>query len=73
MDGGCQGLAHVVVFHAARALLDNMQRCHTIPFSQGGEVNDMFDKGVHVAVCQDPHLADVDQLGRPFPDDLDAK
>src|SRR6266705_1683655 len=73
MDSGCQGLTQVVVFHAARTLLGNMQRCHTIPFSQGGEVKDMLDKGVNIAVCQKPHLAAVDQLLGPFPDDLYAK
>jgi len=30
MDGGCQGLAHVVVFHPVRTLLGDMQRCYTI-------------------------------------------
>jgi hypothetical protein len=73
MNSRCQGLAQVVVFQAERTLLGNMQRCHTIPLSQGGEVKDMLDKGVNVAVCQKPHLADVDQLRGPFPDDLYAK
>jgi hypothetical protein len=73
MDSGCQGLAQVVVFHATRTLLGNMQRCHTIPLGQGGEVKDMLDKGVNVAVCQKPHLTDVNQLRGPFPDDLYAE
>ena len=73
MDGGCQGLAGVTVFHAARTLLGNVQRCHAIAFSQSGEVKDMVNKGVNIAVCQEPHLADMDQLGRPFSDDLYAQ
>ena len=41
MDGGCQGLADVTVFHTARTLLGNVQRCHAIAFSQGGKVKNM--------------------------------
>jgi hypothetical protein len=73
MDGGCQGLASVMVCHATRTLPGNVQRCHAIAFSQGGEVKDMVDKGVNLAVCQEPHLTDMDQLCRPFSDDLYAQ
>ena len=73
MDGGCQGLAGVMVFHAVRTLLGNVQRCHAIPFSQGGEVKDMVNKGVNVTVRQEPHLADMDQLCCPFSDNLYAE
>src|SRR6266581_8326618 len=70
MDGGCQGLEGVTVFHTARTLLGNVQRCDAIAFSQGGEIKNMVNKGVNIAVGQEPHLTDVDQLGRPFSDDL---
>ena len=50
-----------------------MQRCHAIAFSQSGEVKDMVNKGVNITMRQEPHLADMDQLGRAFPDDLYAK
>ncbi len=70
MDGGCQGLAGVTVFHATWTLLGNVQRCDAIAFSQGGEIKNMVNKGVNIAVGQEPHLTDVDQLGRPFSDDL---
>ena len=73
MDGGCQGLADVTVFHTARTLLGNVQRCHAIAFSQGGKVKDMVNKGVNIAMRQEPHLADMDQLCRPFSDDLYAQ
>src|SRR5215831_11246597 len=73
MDGGCQGLAGAMVFHAAWTLLGNVQRCHTIAFGQGGEVKDMVNKSINIAVRQEPHLTDMDQLGRPFPDDLYAQ
>ena len=36
MDSGCQGLGCVIVFHTVQTLLGNVQRCHAIPFSQGG-------------------------------------
>lgn len=73
MDGGCQGPAGVMVFHAARTLLGNVQRCHAIAFSQGREVKDMVNTGVNIAVCQEPHLTDMDQLCRPFSDALYAQ
>ena len=72
MDGGCQGLADVTVFHTARTLLGNVQRCHAIAFSQGRKVKDMVNKGVNITMRQEPHLADMDQLCRPFSDDLYA-
>src|SRR5215510_949759 len=73
MDGGCQGLADVTVFHTARTLLGNVQRCHEIAFSQGGEVKDMVNKGVNITMRQESYLADMDQLCRPFSDDLYAQ
>ena len=73
MDGGCQGLTGVMGFDAARTLLGNVQRCHAVAFGQGGEIKNMVNKGVNIAVGQEPHLTDVDQLGRSFADDLDAK
>ncbi len=62
MDGGCQGLADVTVFHTARTLLGNVQRCHAIAFSQGGEVKDMVNEGVNITMRQEPHLADIAQV-----------
>src|SRR6266566_7270527 len=73
MDGGCQVLAGVTVFHATWTLLGNVQCCHAIAFGQGGEIKNMVNKGVNIAVGQEPHLTDVDQLGRPFSDDLYAQ
>lgn len=73
MDGGCQGLPGIMVFHATRTLPGNVQRCHAIAFRQGGEVQDMVNKGVNIAVCQEPHLTDMDQLCCPFSDDLYAQ
>src|SRR5262249_9914118 len=73
MDGSCQGLADVTVFHAAWTPLGNMQRCHAIAFSQGGDVKDMVNKGMHITMRQEPHLPDMDQLGCTFSDDLYAQ
>ena len=73
MDSGCQGLGCVIVFHTVQTLLGNVQRCHAIPFSQGGEVEDVVNKGVNIAVRQEPHLTDMDQLCGPFSDNLYAK
>ena len=73
MDGSCQGLAGVTVFHAAWTLLGNVQCCHAIAFSQGGEVKDMVNEGIHITMRQESHLPDMDQLGRTFSDDLYAQ
>src|SRR4029453_15315379 len=73
MDGGCQGLADVTVFHAARTLLGNVQPCHAIAFTRGGKVKDIVHKGINLTMRQEPHLADMDQLCRSFSDDLYAQ
>src|SRR5262249_12321647 len=59
-------------FEDAEAV-DPIERRHLVAFGQGRVVEHRIDEIVDLAAARQYRLADVDQLARPFADDVDAE